>query len=79
MSHTNYRIKVKGWLDTRWADWFDGMHMHHDSEGDDRPVTVLAGAVPDQAALRGYLCKLWDLGLTLISVNALPESEGNDE
>ncbi|MBN1287782.1 MAG: hypothetical protein JXB47_20450 [Anaerolineae bacterium] len=74
VSYTSYQIKVKGWLDVRWADWFDGMRMHHENG----PVTVLTGAVPDQVALRGYLCKLWDLGLALISVNPLPESEVQD-
>jgi len=31
-------------------------------------VTTLTGPVADQAALRGILCKLWDLNLTLISI-----------
>jgi RNA binding exosome subunit len=35
---------------------------------DGNPITVLTGRLPDQAALRGILTRLWDLNLTLISV-----------
>jgi len=59
-----YEIRVKGHLDTRWADWFDGMSFTHESEG----TTILYGPVVDQAALHGLLRKVRDLGLPLISV-----------
>ena len=59
-----YEIRVKGYLDSRWADWFDGLSFTHESEG----TTILYGPVVDQAALHGLLRKVRDLGLPLISV-----------
>jgi hypothetical protein len=64
-----YRIHVKGKLDLKWKDWFDGFEITY-TNGD----TLLTGTVPDQAALHGILAKINDLGLTLISVNILPQA-----
>ena len=61
-----YEIKVKGKLDTHWSDWFEGLTLTH-LEGEE---TLLAGPLPDQAALHGLLEKIRDLNLTLISVNS---------
>ncbi|HEY9707075.1 MAG TPA: hypothetical protein V6D48_02600 [Oculatellaceae cyanobacterium] len=61
-----YEIKVKGHLPPDWADWFDGMTLHTDTESAE---TTLRGAVVDQAALYGVLVKVRDLGLPLLSVN----------
>ncbi len=63
-----WEIKVKGALDPQWAAWFNGMMVTFDGS-----VTTLTGPVVDQAALRGILCKLWDLNLTLISVAQVQE------
>jgi hypothetical protein len=68
---TVYQIKIKGHLDDTLAGWFDGMTVSNLEEGD----TVLTGPLPDQAALQGILKQISNLGLTLISVNALPEEE----
>jgi hypothetical protein len=59
-----YEIRVKGRLDSRWADWFDGLSLTNESDG----TTVIHGPVIDQAALHGLLRKLRDLNLPLISV-----------
>ena len=61
----SYEIRVKGHLDVRWADWFDGLTLTQESDG----TTVLRGSVVDQAALHGVLGKVRDLGLPLIAVN----------
>jgi hypothetical protein len=60
-----YEIRLKGRLEARWAAWFDGLTVTHDSDG----TTVIGGPVADQAALYGLLQKTRDLGLPLISVN----------
>jgi hypothetical protein len=60
-----YEIRLKGHLDARWAAWFDGLALTHDSDG----TTVIHGPVADQAALHGLLQKTRDLGLPLISLN----------
>jgi len=59
-----YEIRVKGILDSKWADWFDGFAIAPQPSGD----TVLTGLVADQAALHGLLSKVRDLGLPLLSV-----------
>ena len=59
-----YEIRVKGILDSKWADWFDGFTIAPQPDGD----TVLTGRVADQAALHGLLSKVRDLGLPLLSV-----------
>lgn len=64
-----YRITVQGRLDDSWSNWFSGMSVAVEYAGDGSPVTLLTGPVVDQPALRGILNKLWDLNLTLISVN----------
>jgi hypothetical protein len=73
---TYYRVKVQGRLTENWSDWFSGMTVTF--EGGSAPITTLTGAVADQAALRGMLCKLWDLNLTLISVRRL-KADGKKE
>lgn len=59
-----YEIRLKGHLDTRWAAWFDGLTVSHESEG----TTVISGPIADQAALHGLLQRVRDLGLPLVSV-----------
>jgi len=62
-----YEIRLQGHLDERWADWFDGLSITLEENGD----TVLTGPVVDQAALHGLLKRVRDLGLPLRSVNCL--------
>ena len=59
-----YEIRIKGHLDDRWADWFEGLTITLEDNGD----TLLTGAVVDQAALHGLLRKVRDLGMPLLSV-----------
>jgi hypothetical protein len=61
---TLYEIRIKGHLDVRWADWFDGLSVTHDGDG----TTILRGPVVDQAALHGLLRKVHNLALPLVSV-----------
>ena len=63
-----YRITIGGTLNERWSDWFNGMEIEHEAEPGQSPTTTLTGTVVDQAALRGLLVQIWDLGLVLISV-----------
>lgn len=65
-----YQIKVRGRLDDRWAEWFSGMAISSEG-GPDGATSTLTGTIVDQAALRGILERIWDLNLTLISLNAV--------
>ena len=62
-----YQIRLEGHLNHQWADWFDGLTITLEDNGD----TLLTGLVVDQAALHGLLKKVRDLGLPLRSVNCL--------
>jgi hypothetical protein len=64
---SRYQIRLKGVLDAKWADWFDGFSIVPESEEN----TLLDGEVPDQATLHGILMKIGDLGLTLLSLERL--------
>lgn len=59
---TIYHIRVKGTLDEKWADWFEGFVMAARDNGE----TLLSGPVVDQAALHGVLVKIHSLGLPLL-------------
>jgi hypothetical protein len=66
-----YEIRVRGELDRDWQQWFDGLDVTPAAAGEHPSTTILVGPVADQAALRGMLCKLWDLNLTLISLRRI--------
>jgi hypothetical protein len=59
-----YEIRVEGHLGDRWSDWFDGLAIRNDPNGETR----LTGLISDQAALYGVLAKIHDLNLVLVSV-----------
>ncbi len=64
-----YEIRVKGHLDQRWQEYFEGMTMTLLSRGE----TALSGEVKDQAALYSLLSRIRDLGLTLLLVQCVSE------
>jgi len=66
-----YKIRIKGHLADRWADWFEGLTITLQEDG----VTVLTGPVVDDAALHGLLRKVRDLGLPLLSVNRVESGQ----
>ena len=59
-----YRIRVRGQLDERWFNWFDGLTVSLDAGGE----TVIHGQQVDQAGLHAILNRIRDLGLELIAV-----------
>ncbi len=62
-----YQIRIKGHLNDQWVDWFEGMNIILEGNGN----TLLTGPVIDQSALHGLLKKVRDLGMTLLSVNGV--------
>jgi hypothetical protein len=65
-----YQIRLKGHLGSQWTDWFEGLTITLEEDGD----TLLTGPV-DQAALHGLLKRVRDLGMTLVSVNQVQTQE----
>ena len=59
-----YQIRVKGHLGSQWTDWFGGLTVTLEDNGE----TLLTGPVVDQAALHGLIKKVRDLGMPLVSV-----------
>jgi len=68
-----YQIRIKGHLGSQWSDWFDGLTITHEEDGN----TLLSGPVVDDSALHGLLKKVRDLGMPLLSVNRV-ESDQTD-
>ncbi len=68
-----YEIRLKGHLDARWTNRFEGLSLSYGSDG----TTVLSGPVVDQASLHGVLRKVRDLGLPLLSVIEVEPGQAN--
>lgn len=68
-----YEIRLKGYLDARWANRLEGLSLSYGSDG----TTVLSSPVVDQAALHGVLRKVRDLGLPLLSVIEVEPGQAN--
>ena len=59
-----YQIRIQGHLGSEWTDWFEGLTLTLQDNGE----TLLTGPVVDQAALHGLLKKVRDVGMPLLSV-----------
>jgi hypothetical protein len=70
----HYEIRIEGSLDSRWADWFEGLQVTNDGA-----ETVITCLLADQPALHGVLAKVRDLGLCLISVRRLGPDGGEED
>jgi hypothetical protein len=68
-----YQIRLKGHLGRQWTDWFEGLTISLEENGD----TLLTGPVVDQAALHGVLKKVRDLGMPLLSVVCVEPDPAN--
>jgi hypothetical protein len=69
-----YEVRVEGHLPERWSEWFDGLVIQNEPEGE----TTLAGVVSDQAALFGLLTRIHSLNLALVSVNRFPSTTASN-
>jgi hypothetical protein len=67
-----YRIWVKETLDSRSMEWFGDLTIIPQENGG----TLLAGPFPDQPALRGLIDQLWNLNLTVLSVERVENERG---
>ena len=68
-----YQIRIKGHLGSQWTDWFGGLTITLEEDGD----TLLTGPVVDQAALHGLLKKVRDLGMPLLSVTRVKPGQAD--
>ena len=65
-----YQIRVPGRLDQSWLDCAETVRISVEIQEEAAAVATITCTV-DQAALHGLLCRLYDLGLPLISVNCV--------
>lgn len=63
-----YRLVVRGELDDRFAYLFNGLELERIGG-----TTVLSGSVVDQAQLHGYIARVEELGLELVSIRQTGE------
>jgi hypothetical protein len=68
-----YQIRIQGHLSSEWTDWFEGLSISLEDNGE----TLLSGPVVDQAALHGLLRKVRDLGMVLLSVMCMQPGQAN--
>ena len=68
-----YQIRIRGHLGHDWTDWFEGLTITLEEDGD----TLLTGPVIDQAALHGLLKKVRDLGMPLVSVSPVEPGQAD--
>lgn len=62
-----YQIRIQGHLSRQRMDWFEGLIITLEENGD----TLMTGTMIDQAALHGVLKKIRDLGMPLLSVHGV--------
>jgi hypothetical protein len=66
-----YCIRIKGHLPSSWSFLLEGLQVTCEPEG----RTALCAPIRDQAELYGLITHLQNLGITLISINPLPEDD----
>ena len=69
-----YRLVVRGELDDRFAYLFNGLDFERIAG-----TTVLSGRVIDQAQLHGYIARVEELGLELVSIKQTGEPRDRKE
>jgi hypothetical protein len=67
------QIWVKGHLSMQWSDWFSGLVIDNQAQGE----AILSGTLADHAALYGVLDRLRDLGVELLALNCRTDLEGS--
>ena len=68
-----YAIRVQGALDPNWSERLGGLRIQVYKAGG-QAVTELSGEVRDQAELVSLLTRLYDLGMTILTVERVNTS-----
>ncbi len=70
-----YKIVVEGTLNESLSDRYRGMQITVERKKEKTPVSILVGEIRDQSALSGILNTLYEMHMTVISVNMLKDVE----
>jgi hypothetical protein len=73
-SHITYHIRIKGIVNRSIASLIEDVLILPQENNE----TLLVGTFIDQPALRGLLDHLWNLNLTILSVERIPVPAGNE-
>ncbi len=71
---TIYEIRVQGHLDKQRSEWFGGLSITHQPDGE----TILTGEIVDQSALNAILNRLHAMNIKLISVELVDPEPANE-
>lgn len=69
--NVTYEFIVQGDLDIHWSQWFGGLAVTHNAQGE----TVICGPIKDQAELYGVINRFRDLGLVLVSIRRIDQDK----
>ena len=69
-----YRIKVLGELSADWSDRLEGMEITIERRKNRKPISVLKGSLDDQAVLASVLNALYELHLSIMSVEKITDN-----
>ena len=75
----HYRFVVRGLLSPGDCDRIRGLRITSTEGDSDPPTTTLLGRLEDQAHLSGVLSALYEMHMTIVSVQAVTPPETNDE
>lgn len=67
-----YWIAVRGALALDLSDRLEGMAISREVTDDGVAISILAGELADQSALAGVLLSLYELHMTIISIEQIP-------
>jgi hypothetical protein len=70
-----YKIIVQGEVQQYWSERLGDMQISVNKNAQQKTISTLVGKIPDQTALSSILNTLYELHLTVISVNMLDEIE----
>jgi len=68
---SSYQIKLLGRLGLEWSSSFDNLQLKVEKNENGQSITIISGAITDQAALHGLLNQIRDLGMDLLLVEWL--------
>ena len=69
-----YKVVVEGELDDSWSERL-GLQITVEKKAGRKPISFLVGRIADQAALSSVLNSLYDMHMSVISVNMLTDVE----
>lgn len=75
----DYRIIVDGFLDEEMSDFLGGMHIESVRRPDQTSITTLTGRIRDQAELNGVVNSIYEMHLTILSIEVQPIEKDSAE